>query len=1382
MKSIFLFALLIAQSVFANDFLKIGPLELFLPPDTPLQTPYYLPDGHGGRTKYIVSQKIIRPDGQALFLLDPETTRVTRDPGVRKNPTPNPTAQNPSPAAGNSPSPQSQSKDHAPDSISLGNAANAGLNAAVTDAAYRGLSLLLSPSLDGAKNHYDAKVAEFQEAQNIFDNTLMQGASQFQEAVSNVMKGLSNPIPDVSTGASMNTPMPGNLQATPNVKTPQINRPVCALGSIIRTDNLSVGESVPVVGTPFNLVYFSDRVVGRKDDTSVSIPLIGPSSFGISTVDLQVTDRSGTSTQSFDAKPNLIYQYIPRQRESQNLSVTITYRYMNGKRQSASSIIPVGHWMAASQGLGGWTLSVAHQYDFTLHRLYLGNGMIRNVLPISYRENFLITNEAGTEAYIFDSAGTHLKTVNTMTGSTIYSFAYDQNKQLVSVTDAYQNVTTIRHHGEKAADIQGPFGQMTQLTFNSFGWLTSITNPAGEAYRMTSSPTGLLLTFTKPSGVTSTMTYDALGMLKKDESQTGVSTTLGLSFNEKIQGEKTQDVTLTSTMGRQRTVSIGSKNNNTIQTLTDARGYPTKIVDANEGESSTLESNGFLTTSIRQADSRFGLMSPVITEFTYGVGNTNFKVTNRMQKASKLSNTDDPLSASQVDWQTNSNGAVNSSRFDSASKTLVTRSAEGIIKTQWLDNNGHVIAAQLGNLKPIQFSYDSRGRLSQMVRGNNTFAYRYDNEGNLAETTTSVGTTRYQHDRAGRVTSQVNADGASIEFAYDRMGHVTKLTTPTRHSHSFDFGQWDSMVSYLAPDAKRSTSYRYNQDGQITELGLPDGRSLQFDYDSAGTATAVRANDASIEFGYSKNTGQMNLTKSSDGVVTHSHHFGPFIDAIKVSGPVNGMLRFRYNANLQPSSLQLNSLPAVQYGYNRDNAVVSAGRESLNRNSSNGLIDSTKIDNFSDRKTFDVYGFQATDSNFVNNQIVFETSVRRDQAGRIVALIETRSNQPDLRFDYRYDKMGRLISVSKDGATISTYQYDGNGNRSGGMTDAQDRLIQMGSERFAYDDNGNLVSKTGQNGAYAFRYDSFGNLKAATTPHGNIDYIVDGQNRRVGKKINGVFQQGFLYQSQLQIAAELDGNQNVSKQFVYASKANVPDYMMMNGHQYAIVSDHLGSPRVVVDTNTGEIKQEVDYDEFGKVIRDTNPGFTPFGFAGGLYDRDTGLVKFGARDYDPETGRWTSKDPLLFAGGDTNLYGYVLNDPINGVDPTGLFIVYAGLGGSAAASNSPGNSTGSSTSGFWGVAFDTSAGGFSFNVIGNGNTATGLFTGANASIGFFNGSKEQFLGNGVSSSVSIGAGSDGMGGSYFEGNDGGFGMQFDLFGPGVGAAHTMQNTCTSLGW
>jgi len=82
--------------------------------------------------------------------------------------------------------------------------------------------------------------------------------------------------------------------------------------------------------------------------------------------------------------------------------------------------------------------------------------------------------------------------------------------------------------------------------------------------------------------------------------------------------------------------------------------------------------------------------------------------------------------------------------------------------------------------------------------------------------------------------------------------------------------------------------------------------------------------------------------------------------------------------------------------------------------------------------------------------------------------------------------------------------------------------------------------------------------------------------------------------------------------------------------------------------------QQLNYDVWGKVIQDSNPGFQPFGYAGGLYDCDTGLVRFGARDYDAETGRWTAKDPIGFGGGDTNLYGYVVNDPLNWEDSLGL--------------------------------------------------------------------------------------------------------------------------------
>ena len=135
---------------------------------------------------------------------------------------------------------------------------------------------------------------------------------------------------------------------------------------------------------------------------------------------------------------------------------------------------------------------------------------------------------------------------------------------------------------------------------------------------------------------------------------------------------------------------------------------------------------------------------------------------------------------------------------------------------------------------------------------------------------------------------------------------------------------------------------------------------------------------------------------------------------------------------------------------------------------------------------------------------------------------------------------------------------------------------------------------------------------------------------------------------------DLDGSGNVVSRFVYGDRVNVPAYMVKGGKNYRFITDHLGSPRLIVDSNSGEIVQRLDYDESGQVLADTNPGLQPFGFAGGLHDYHTNLVRFGARDYDPQVGRWTAKDPIRFDGDGPNLYGYVLNDPVNAIDRKGL--------------------------------------------------------------------------------------------------------------------------------
>lgn len=307
-------------------------------------------------------------------------------------------------------------------------------------------------------------------------------------------------------------------------------------------------------------------------------------------------------------------------------------------------------------------------------------------------------------------------------------------------------------------------------------------------------------------------------------------------------------------------------------------------------------------------------------------------------------------------------------------------------------------------------------------------------------------------------------------------------------------------------------------------------------------------------------------------------------------------------------------------------------------------------------------------------------------------------------------------------------------------------MLTYNNKILSYNLNGDLESISENSELTTFSYDVFGNLRSVVLPNSNeIEYVIDPNNRRVGKKVNGNIAQGFVYKDQLNPIAEMDGSGNIISRFVYGSKINTPDYMIKGSSNYQIISDQLGSPLFVINSTDGTIIQEMTYDEFGNVLTDTNPGFQPFGFAGGLYDSDTGLTRFGARDYNPATGRWLSKDPIGFRGGDSNLYRYVNNNPVNFIDPTGNFVcgglcllgagTLVGAAFGAAINNANGKDpvAGAITGGLTAAAGISGAGLF----IAAG-TAAGVGGGTLAASGFFGGSLFGGLGNAVGQGTTTG--------------------------------------------
>ncbi len=548
--------------------------------------------------------------------------------------------------------------------------------------------------------------------------------------------------------------------------------------------------------------------------------------------------------------------------------------------------------------------------------------------------------------------------------------------------------------------------------------------------------------------------------------------------------------------------------------------------------------------------------------------------------------------------------------------------------------------------------------------------------GNVASVSDALNrSTSFSYDVMGRVTSQTLPDGRAIAYSYDNLGNLLSITPPGRNAHVFNYTAVSLEAGYTPPTVAGTgaTTYQYNLAKQLSSVIRPDGQVLSLAYDTGGRLATQTLPRGSTTYGYSPTTGHLSTITAPDlGTLSYTYD-GSLPLSETWSGGVSGSVSVAYDNNFRVTSRTVGATP-IAYTYDADGLLTGSGAETLTRDPLNGLLTGTSLGSSTTTNSYNEFGeISAFNASFgIDN---FNISYVRDKLGRITQKVEVIFGVTTTT-DYVYDLAGRLTGVAENGVATAVYQYDSNGNRIGGYNkaggilsyyDAQDRLTSWNGTNYTYTANGELATKRhslagGNPQVTTYNYDVLGNLMTATLPNATtIDYVVDGRNRRIGKKVNGVLTQGFLYKDQLNPVAELDGAGNVVSRFVYGSKANVPDYMIKGGVTYRIISDHLGSPRLVVNTSTGAIVQRMDYDDWGNVINDTNPGFQPFGFAGGIYDRDTNLIRFGARDYDPETGRWTAKDPIKFKGGDSNLYGYVLGDPVNWIDSNGLSTWRAGI-------------------------------------------------------------------------------------------------------------------------
>jgi RHS repeat-associated protein len=452
---------------------------------------------------------------------------------------------------------------------------------------------------------------------------------------------------------------------------------------------------------------------------------------------------------------------------------------------------------------------------------------------------------------------------------------------------------------------------------------------------------------------------------------------------------------------------------------------------------------------------------------------------------------------------------------------------------------------------------------------------------------------------------------------------------------------------------------------------------LTSSYDPFGKLANVAASGAVTNvtraFGWSPTTGLLStltMTTPAWSSTLARGYDGSLLTDQTWSGAVAGSYHRQFDNNFAVASDTVAGSTA-SYLYDKDNLLTSAGGETLVRDPGNGLLAGTTLGTIADVIHYDEFGaVHDYTANAGTTGLYAVDYGQRDALGRITTKKETIGGVTST-YGYDYDARGQLWHTYVNGTLTATYLYDANGNRlshdgvntSDGTYDAQDRMLTYLGATYSYGPNGELQTKTLNGQTITYRYDAFGNLSEVDLPGKIVTYVSDGQQRRIGKLVNGVLVKAWLYRDQLSPIAELDGSGNLVSRFVYGSSKRVPDAILRGGTAYRVIRDQLESPRLIVDSTTGQVVERIDYDVWGNVTQDSAASAqppqpfqfaSPFGFAGGLYDSDTGLVRFGARDYDPLSGRWTAKDPIRLEGGDTNFYRYSGNDPVDITDPAGL--------------------------------------------------------------------------------------------------------------------------------